>query len=224
MVLEDFCLKVCNELAVFRRQPHVNTLDKLIKTILSALQDEDVNMKNENILTFIYNIRKTIKQLLKETQLVAQEFTTTVEKIIMDELIKLFSVQIKAYEPIDKKINTYLLLTVCNNHKIKALTIGKIGHYYLETGWNVGVICADTFGSKILYSIIHSPICIQLNVTANICQIICYYLPESPSYNMCRNVNNKFKIDCYGGNYEKDNINEINIINNGLQYFKQQNK
>eukprot|EP01084_Bolivina_argentea_P133765 236101_1 len=230
MVLQDLCVIAHNALTMFRGQQTIDThnLNTLVMAITTAFAAEDVNMKNDNIIRCTENIRNAYKQLLAETDykftIHRKEVLKTVEKILTQELTTLLSVTQERYKPTHDKINAYLMVTVHNKHKMKAMAIGKMGHYYTRMGWEVGIICSDTFGSKILNAIMTSPNCVELNVRKDICQIICYYLPRASTYNMCHNVSKNLKLDCYAGNYEKDDINEINIINNGLEYFKENNK
>eukprot|EP01041_Mallomonas_annulata_P005986 gene5986-12068_t len=126
------------------RRLHSSTVvdDEVVSSIQQdicrALLEADVNVK------IVGKLRNNIKTRLNlEEQAPGINRQKLVQRVVMEELVKMLNPSTKAYEM--KKGKPNVVMFVGLQGAGKTTTIGKFANYYQRKGWRTAMVCADTF-------------------------------------------------------------------------------
>lgn len=106
--------------------------------ICRALLEADVNVK------IVGSLRNSIKNRLNlEDESAGTNRRKLVQRVVMEELVRMLDPDTKPYEM--KKGKPNVVMFVGLQGAGKTTTIGKFANYYQRKGWRTAMVCADTF-------------------------------------------------------------------------------
>eukprot|EP01095_Lingulamoeba_sp_RSL-Kostka_P006820 TRINITY_DN2157_c0_g1_i1.p1 TRINITY_DN2157_c0_g1~~TRINITY_DN2157_c0_g1_i1.p1 ORF type:complete len:487 (-),score=184.88 TRINITY_DN2157_c0_g1_i1:103-1563(-) len=140
MVLAELGSKITNALRTMSDSTVIDesVVDDMLKEICNALMSADVQIKQA------ITLRKNIKKNLNfENMPAGVNKRKIVKKAVFDELCAL----LESGKPVSQfqrgKPNVIMFVGLQGSGK--TTTITKMANYYKKKGWNVGLVCADTF-------------------------------------------------------------------------------
>ena len=140
MVLQDLGRRINAAVSDLTRAPNLDekALDGMIREIVSALQDADVNSR------LVSHLRKSIKATVNLKDLSPGiNKKRLIQKTVFDELVKLVDPHAEPFRP--KKGKSNVIMFVGLQGAGKTTTCTKLARHYQTRGFKACLVCADTF-------------------------------------------------------------------------------
>lgn len=122
---------------------YATTVDSMLKAIVTALLESDVNIK------LVSKLRNNLKTKLLDSKASGRSTSNgqvkkLIQKAVFDELCDLVDCQTgEPFQPKKKKTNVIMFVGLQGSGKTTSCT--KLAVYYARRGFKVGLVCADTF-------------------------------------------------------------------------------
>ncbi|SCW01309.1 LAFE_0D09736g1_1 [Lachancea fermentati] len=143
MVLADLGKRInsaVNNALSNSQDDYTTTVDVMLKSIVTALLESDVNIK------LVSKLRTNIRNKLLESKSKSTNTAQTkklIQKTVFDELCNLVDCETQPFQPKKKKQNIIMFVGLQGSGKTTSCT--KLAVYYSKRGFKVGLVCADTF-------------------------------------------------------------------------------
>lgn len=143
MVLADLGKRInsaVNSALSNSQDDYVTTVDVMLKTIVTALLESDVNIK------LVFSLRNNIRAKLLDVKSRSTNNAQTkklIQKTVFDELCNLVDGETEPFQPKKRKQNVIMFVGLQGSGKTTSCT--KLAVYYSKRGFKVGLVCADTF-------------------------------------------------------------------------------
>ncbi|QLQ78839.1 hypothetical protein HG537_0B01870 [Torulaspora globosa] len=122
---------------------YASTVDHMLKGIVTALLESDVNVK------LVSKLKNNLKSKLLDSKgdnrsISNGQTKKMIQKAVFDELCDLVDCRTgESFQPKKKKCNVIMFVGLQGSGKTTSCT--KLAVYYSRRGYKVGLICADTF-------------------------------------------------------------------------------
>ena len=143
MVLADLGKRIntaVNSALSNTQDDYVTTVDVMLKSIVTALLESDVNIK------LVFGLRNNIRVKLLENKSRSTNNSQTkklIQKTVFEELCHLVDGETQPFQPKKRKQNVIMFVGLQGSGKTTSCT--KLAVYYSKRGFKVGLVCADTF-------------------------------------------------------------------------------
>jgi len=140
MVLANLGRKINNALHSLGKETVIDqtALDNMLKEIVVALMESDVNVK------LIQRLRNGVKSAINLDEIASGlNKRRVIQQTVFKELVRLCNPEKDAYKVKKKKSN--VLMFVGLQGAGKTTTCTKLAYHYKRKGWSTCLICADTF-------------------------------------------------------------------------------
>lgn len=140
MVLADLGRKITNALRSLSSATIINekVLDSMLKEIVTALIEADVNIK------LVKKLRENVRSVIDFDEMAAGlNKRKMIQTAVFKELAKLIDPGVKSWQPIKGKPNVIMFVGLQGSGKTTTCT--KMAYHYQKKNWKSCLVCADTF-------------------------------------------------------------------------------